>query len=57
MKCEPKDPEKNVALDRRESKLAGAVKRQRGVEKVVQGLPKPLDKDTGALRWQHRCRW
>ena len=39
MKCEPKDPEKSVALDRRELKLAGAAKRQRGAEKVVKELP------------------
>ena len=45
MRCEPKDPEKNVALDRREAGLMGAAKRQRRVERE---LPKPLDKATGA---------
>ena len=46
MRCEPKDPERNVALDRKGTRLVGAVKGQRGVE-VVRELPKPLGKVTG----------
>ena len=34
MRCEPKDPEANVALDRKEARLVGAAKRQRRVEVV-----------------------
>ena len=48
MRCEPKDPEKNMALDRKEAGLVGAAKRQRKAEKVLRELPKPLDKATGA---------
>ena len=48
MKCEAKDPKKNVALDRRKARQAGAAKRQKGVETVVNGLPKPLVNGTGA---------
>ena len=50
MRCKPKDPERNMALDRREAGQVGAAKRQRHaqVEKVVRELPKPLGKGTGA---------
>ena len=48
MRCEPKDPERNVALDRRETGQVGAAKRQREVENVTRELPKPVRKDTGA---------
>ena len=47
MRCEPKDPERNVALDRKEARLVGAGKRQRRV-KVMRELPKPLGKVIGA---------
>ena len=47
MRCEPKDPERNVALDRKEARLVGAAKRQRGVV-VVRELSKPLGKVTRA---------
>ena len=48
MRCEPKDREGNVALDRRKAGQVGAAKRQRKVEKVMRELPKPLGKGTGA---------
>ena len=53
MRCEPKDPEENVTLDRprREAGLVGAAKRQRGVEEVGGA------QTTGQghrVRWQHR---
>ena len=45
MSCEPKDPERNVALDRKDARLVGATTRQRRME-VVRELPKPLGKVT-----------
>ena len=47
MRCGPKDPERNVALDRNEAILAGAAKRQKRLE-MVRELPKPLGKVTEA---------
>ena len=49
MWCEAKDPDRNVALDRREARQTGAVKRHRGAERSggvwgQGGMPKPLDK-------------
>ena len=53
MWCVAKDPDRNVALDRREARQAGAAKRQRGVERTggvmgQRGLPKPLAKEAVA---------
>ena len=50
MWCEAKDPDRNVALDRREAKQTGAAKRLRGAERSggvwgQRGLPKPLGKE------------
>ena len=47
MRCEPKDPKRNVTLDRNEARLVGAAKGQRRAG-VVRELPKPLGKVTGA---------
>lgn len=45
MGCGAKDPELNVALDRREGEQASAGRKHRRVETE---LPKPLGKGTGA---------
>ena len=45
MRCEAKNPELNVALDRRQAGQVSAGRKHRRVESV---LPKPLGKDTGA---------
>ena len=50
MWCVAKDPDRNVALDRREAKQTGAAKRLRGAERSggvwgQRGLPKPLGKE------------
>ena len=61
MHCEAKDPDRNVALERREARQTGAVKRHRGAARSggawgQGGMPRPL-RQGGSSRWQHRCRW